>query len=159
MENQNIMKIFKIPLFLLFAILISLSSCNSNTKKEDASDAEIPEEIAVINILPFLKGKTLTVEDIKFLEIIFDLADKTSRGMTTEVAYNGKTFKVGDALTDQDAAVINRAIESYSDSHPDLVTADKKPEVAEGNARGCGYYCYYYYWDYRCQFNYLGTIR
>lgn len=100
-------------------------------------------------ISKFEKGKIIGTNDLSFLEMLaLDGAIK-SRGKVEakkEVTLNGKTFKAGEKLSEEDAALVNKAVAEFNKKH--------KPAKAEGKARGaadCYYYCYYdYYGNYVC---------
>ncbi len=103
-----------------------------------------------IAVLPFAEGKVLTSDDVGFLDLVSSAKDNTSRGAIAKVALGDSSFKAGDVLSKENAKLIEKAIKEYSDKAGEEVSDTKKAKVADGNARGCGYFCYYYYWNSYC---------
>jgi len=104
-----------------------------------------------IAILPFVEGKALSSDDIGFLDLVSASSSESSRGEVSAATLGESTFEAGQVLTEEEAKVINKAISAYSEANAgEDVSKEGKAEVADGSARGCGYYCYYYYWDTWC---------
>lgn len=102
-------------------------------------------------ILPFVEGKALSSDDIGFLDLVSSGTSESARGEISAATLGDVSFEAGQVLSEEDAKIINKAISSYSDANSgEDVSKDSKAEVADGSARGCGYYCYYYYWDNWC---------
>lgn len=98
-------------------------------------------------ILPFSNGKSLSKQDIKFLDLV---SQNTTRGATVveNATIGDATFKAGQTLTKEEAEIINKAIATYAKDNKGQVSKSK--EGPSDKSRGCYYYCYYYYYDYSC---------
>ena len=101
-------------------------------------------------ILPFADGKPLSADDIGFLNTIANADNDKSRGEVTEVTIDGNSYSAGIVIDKEDAKKINLMISAFFDNASNLKNSESAPEVEEGTTRGCGYYCYYYYWDPYC---------
>lgn len=161
-------KPIKLTFVFLALILASCASNNSeNTENNESADStattENTDEVQDVEtdtpteshdtITPFEENKTLSSNDLGFLELIKNGVSESARGEITEVTLGDASFKVGQVLTAKDAEVINAAAQAYGESAGDNVTTEMKTQeaAADGSARGCGYYCYYYWWDNNCR--------
>ncbi len=140
------MKRMKITTLVLMLAAVGCSfktaSAQSDANKDEAKKG-------AKEITKFAANKILGDNDLSFIDMLSVKDATMSRGKgeaKKEVTLKGKTFTAGEKLSEEDAAIINKAIAEYNKTN--------KPTKAEGKSRGsadCYYYCYYdYYGNYVC---------
>ena len=103
-----------------------------------------------ISISKFEAGRILNGDDIKFLNIALTPAGATSRGSVTSVNIEGKSYKMNQTLTKEDALNITNTIAKSLEVENQMITLEGAETPTK--ARGCYYWCWYWYCDYygRC---------
>ena len=136
--------------FLIVFALLIMNACGAGNSGGETTTEEQTTAQSQTNILPFVKDKKLSNDDIMFLDLVTSGGLESARGDVSSISINETSYEAGQVISNEDAQQINKAISAYFESAGDDVTTSNKAEVIDGSARGCGYYCYYYYYDYWC---------
>ncbi|MCB9251060.1 MAG: hypothetical protein H6605_01205 [Flavobacteriales bacterium] len=93
-----------------------------------------------IKVEKFTDGKTLTEDDLGFLNaVLADKENKSRGGYSDNVTIGENEYSVGDVLSKEDVEAIEKAISDSKNS--------KKVENKDKSRGDCNLWCYYYLKD------------
>ncbi len=134
--------------FLNIALLLTVFAVTSGNLFAQNKDKAAAKKNAT-KVESFAEGRVLSESDLGFLN---SLVTKKSRGAASaDVTIDGTTYKVGQTLTNDDAAKISKAIADSKNA--------KKVKNKDKSRGDCNLWCYYllqdsygnwYYYYYCC---------
>ena len=128
------MKTIKRMTAVLFVVALVFGASNVNAQSKTKKDAK------AVEVKGFAEGRTLTDQDLGFLNAVMAEEGSKSRGeANAPVTIGESTFQVGSVLSAEDVETIQSAIADSKNA--------TKVENKDKSRGGCNLWCYYYLQD------------